>query len=353
MEPAEALRRLVARYSPSGHEASAVREFLRIARSLGYATSVDAAGNGIARRGRGRPRILYLGHIDTVEGRRPVRRRAGRVWGRGSVDAKGGLTAALFAGRDFAGPGELAIVAAVGEEVDSSGARHLVTHRTADRLIVGEPSGWDGVTIGYKGELQLTATFRGRRTHYSSPAPTTADLALAWTQSVRAVAAARQTESLFASLTAKTVSVVARPAGDQERADVTIDFRLPPGLSTAELLDLIPTEPGAPKIRIRIRVEPVEVERTNVAVVALSAAIRAQGARPTLWRKSGTSDLNIAAPAWRVPAAVYGPGESRLDHTARESLSESDLDRSIAVLREAFARLAAAPLTPRRSGAGS
>jgi [amino group carrier protein]-lysine/ornithine hydrolase len=353
VEPAELLRRLVARYSPSGRERSAVREFQSLARGLGYRTAVDRVGNGLARRGRGRPRIVFLGHIDTVEGRRPVRRRAGRVAGRGSVDAKGALAAALVAGADFEGPGELTIVAAVGEEVDSRGARHLVAHRTADCLIVGEPSGWDGVTIGYKGEVQLTATFRGRRTHYASPTPTTTDLALAWTQAARAVAAVRQTESLFHSLTAKTVAVETRRRGDSETASVTLDFRLPPGLSTADLLERLPTDPAPSRIRVRIRVEPVEVDRADPTVAALGAGIRALGARPTLWRKSGTSDLNIAVPAWGVPAAAYGPGDARLDHTARESLAEAELDRSIAVLRSAFARLAAGATTPRGSAAGA
>jgi [amino group carrier protein]-lysine/ornithine hydrolase len=353
VESAEILRRLVAKYSPSGRERAAVREFTSIARQLGYSTSVDRVGNGLARRGRGRPRIMFLGHIDTVEGRRPVRHRGGRVHGRGSVDAKGALAAALAAGRSFAGPGELTVVAAVGEEVDSRGARDLVGRRRVDRLIVGEPSGWDGVTIGYKGELQLTARFHGRRTHYSSPAPTTADLALAWTQAVRGVAAARQTESLFASLTAKTIAVESRRRGDFETASVTVDFRLPPGMTTAELLKLLPTEPGKPRIRVRIRAEPVEVDRTNPTVAALTAGVRALGARPTLWRKSGTSDLNIALPVWRVPAAAYGPGDARLDHTARESLSDADLERSVAVLREAFERLAGAPLTPRGSASGA
>ena len=149
------------------------------------------------------------------------------------------------------------------------------------------------------------------------------------------------------------MAVLTRRSGDLERADVTLDFRLPPGLSTAELLALLPTEPGAPRLKVRIRVEPVEVDRANPTVAALSGGIRSLGARPTLWRKSGTSDLNVVVPAWRVPAAAYGPGESRLDHTARESLAEADLDRSIAVLREAFQRLAAGPLTPRRSAAGA
>jgi [amino group carrier protein]-lysine/ornithine hydrolase len=353
MEAAEILERLVARYSPSGRERGAVREFTAIAKQLGYLTSIDRAGNGIARRGRGRPRIVFLGHIDTVEGRRPVRRTRGRLHGRGSVDAKGALAAALAAGRSFGGPGKLTIVAAVGEEVDSRGARHLVRHHRADRLIVGEPSGWDGITIGYKGEVQLIARFRGRRTHYSSPAPTTVDVALAWTQAVRALAASRQTESLFASLTAKTVALESHRRGDSETASVTIDFRLPPGLSTSELLDLLPSEPGRPRLGVRIRVEPALVDRGNATVGALTAAVRALGARPTLWRKSGTSDLNVALPVWQVPAAAYGPGDARLDHTGRESLSEAELERSVAVLRDTFERLAGGGPTPRGSAAGA
>ena len=215
-------------------------------------------------------------------------------------------------------------------------------------MLVGEPSGWDGVTIGYKGEVQLVATFRGRRTHYSSPTPTTTDVALDWTAGVRSLAAARHTESLFQSLTAKTVAVESRRRGDAETTRVIVDFRLPPGITTSELLDLLPTEPGRPKVSIRIRAEPIEVARTNPVVFALSAGVRAGGGRPTLWRKSGTSDLNVVAPAWGVPAAAYGPGDARLDHTAHESLSESELARAVGVLKVAFASLARAPRARRR-----
>jgi [amino group carrier protein]-lysine/ornithine hydrolase len=356
VEPADVLVRLVRRYSPSGRERRAVAEFRAVARALGYATSIDPAGNGVARIGRGRPRTVFLGHIDTVEGRRPVRRRAGRVHGRGSVDAKGALAAALCAGVGFVGPGSVEVVAAVGEEVDSRGARYRASRPGPDHVIVGEPSGWDGITIGYKGELQLVATFRGRRTHYSSPTPTTADVALAWSAAVRDVAAVRRTESLFASLTAKVVAVETRRTGDAETVRVLVDFRLPPGLSTAEVLALVPSEPGRPRLRVRIRAEPVEVPRTGAVVAALAGGIRALGARPTLWRKSGTSDLNVVAPAWNVPSAAYGPGDSRLDHTSRESLGEEELAHAVAVLRFAFERLAAhdrGALTPRGPAGGA
>ncbi|MGI0156159.1 MAG: hypothetical protein ACREDE_08555, partial [Thermoplasmata archaeon] len=229
--------------------------------------------------------------------------------------------------------------------------RHRLGRRAPDRVIIGEPSGWDGVTIGYKGELQIVATFRGRRAHYAAPTPTTTDVALDWTAEVRGLAAARRSESLFASLTAKTVAVESRRRGDAETTRVTLDLRLPPGITTAELLTLLPKEPGRPRLSVRVRAEPVEVDRFNSTVLALSAGIRSMGARPTLWRKSGTSDLNVVMPVWDVPAAAYGPGDARLDHTAREAVTDAELARAVAVLRTAFERLAdgeGGPTDPRR-----
>src|SRR5437899_10596164 len=95
MDEVEVLRTLLREYSPSGHEAGAVRAFLQMARSLGFSAHVDRAGNGIARIGVGRPKVMFLGHIDTVEGELPVRTAGGRIYGRGACDAKGSLAAAL------------------------------------------------------------------------------------------------------------------------------------------------------------------------------------------------------------------------------------------------------------------
>ena len=345
MDSATVLERLVGRYSPSGSEGPAVAEFVRIARELGYRTRVDRAGNGIAEAGRGRPTTLFLGHIDTVEGRTPVARRRGRVHGRGSVDAKGALAAALLAGRGFAGPGTFRIAAAVGEETDSRGARHLARGPRPNAVIAGEPSGWDGLTIGYKGDLRVQATFQRPRSHWSSPFPTATDLAVDWLGQVRTLADGRRGESPFRSLGAKAVGVASDPAADPEVARVTVDLRLPPGLSTAELLALLPRAPVRPRLKLLVRVEPVEVPRTDPVVFALEAAIRAEGGRPTLWRRTGTSDLNVVARAWGPGGAAYGPGDSRLDHTSRESLAVAELERAAAVLRGALARLASAPVT--------
>ncbi len=354
MDEGVLLERLARVYSPSGRESRVVSTFVGIARALGYATRVDAAGNGVAWRGRGRPEIMFLGHIDTVEGDRPVRRVRGQVHGRGVVDAKGAIAAALLAGRGFVGPGTFRVVAAVGEETDSRGARHLLGGRRPDAVIVGEPSGWQGVTIGYKGELRLEATFRGHRTHYASPQPTTADDAVDWVGSVRARVASHRGESPFRSLSAKTIGFESRPGSDPEEARVTVDARIPPGLSSREVEAMLRPGAGRPSVRVLARFEPVEVLRGNPVVMALTGAIRAQGGAPTLWRKSGTSDLNLVIPAWRIPGAAYGPGDARLDHTDRERLSVAELRRSAEVLRRALCELTAGTrgLTPPRPAAG-
>jgi len=344
------LERLVRAYSPSGSERAAVREFTRVGRALGYSVRTDGAGNGVARIGRGRPHVVYLGHIDTVDGRLVVRRRSGRLYGRGTVDAKGPLAAALVAGPRAEGPGTFTVVAAVGEETDSRGARYLMSRLAPDAVIAGEPSGWDGITVGYKGDLQVKVSLKGRRTHYSYPEPTAADRAWEWIGSARSIAAARTSESPFRSLTCKLVEFTAGHVGDSETAKATVDFRIPPGLSTRGLIGLLPRADEGPAVRIRL--EPLEVDRTNPVVASLVEGVRAVGGRPTLWKKGGTSDLNLVVPAWKVPGAAYGPGEARLDHTDRESVALAELSRAVEVLRVALTRLRSGAITPRQSAGG-
>src|SRR2546425_1244635 len=86
-------------------------------------------------------------------------------------------------------------------------ARHLIPRHRPDFLLVGEPSGWSGVTIGYKGNLSLLLEFEGTRTHLSSPEPTTVEVALAFLDRLRAFAETHRDESGFRSLTVKVHSI--------------------------------------------------------------------------------------------------------------------------------------------------
>lgn len=330
---------LVQAYSPSGHESEAVRVFTRIAESLGFRTEVDGIGNGIARIGSGRPQILFLGHIDTVEGELPVRVEGGIVYGRGTCDAKGALVAALLAASLHEGAGEIVVIAAVGEEKDSRGARYLIPRHSPDFLVVGEPSGAANVTVGYKGSLEVALTFEGGRAHLSAPSATTVEAALAVIPEIRGFCASRSGASPFTSLTAKVHAIHTVRMGGRELVEVRVNFRLPPSVKTEEILSFL--EDGAVRYRVIDRSEAVEVDSKNPVVRALVAGIREQAGRPTLVRKSGSADMNLAVPVWGCPAAAYGPGDSHLDHTDEERQELEELRRSVLVMGRAFRTLCA------------
>jgi len=343
MDDVAILRALLEAYSPSGREGEAVSTFLRLARSLGFTAHADREGNGIARIGAGRPQVMFLGHIDTVEGELPVRIARGNIMGRGACDAKGALAAALVAGSHHTGPGEIVIVGAVGEERDSRGARYLIPRHRPDFLIVGEPSGWSGVTVGYKGNLSLIVRFEGERSHLSAPAATTVEAGLAFLESLRRFCEARQGDSGFRSLTLKVHTIDTRREGSREHVEIGVNLRLPPGVSVNDVLAFLKESGVEGRSQVIDHSEAVEVPTRNDVVRALCAGIRKAGARPTLLRKLGTSDLNLAVPAWGCAAAAYGPGDSHLDHTDSESLDVQEFRRSIEVLHGAFSRLAARP----------
>jgi LysW-gamma-L-lysine carboxypeptidase len=353
MDDVEVLRELVEAYSPSGAETKAVHRFLELAGNLGFAVESDAVGNGIARIGTGGPTVLFLGHIDTVEGELPVRLTDDRLHGRGTCDAKGPLAAAMVAASHHQGPGQISIVAAVGEERDSRGSRHLLAHfPRPDFLIAGEPSGWDAATIGYKGNLSLVLRIEGTRSHLSSPDPTAVEKGLEFVDQLRRYLEGRQGSTSFGSPSLKVHSINTMIRGGTDQVEIAVNVRLPPGLPPQDVIAFI--EGAGPQVRCEVidRSQAVEVNPKNEVVRALCAGIRDLGARPTLLRKLGTSDLNVVEPVWSCPAAAYGPGDSHLDHTDAEHILIEDFRRATKVLEIAFSRLAALRPTALATAAG-
>ena len=129
-----------------------------------------------------------------------------------------------------------------------------------------------------------------------------------------------------------------------ERAELRVGYRIPPGITTAELeaeLRVIATEHVGEATTLVERIgaeEPARTSRTTPLARAFVGAIADAGGKVTFKVKSGTSDMNILAPAWGCPMVAYGPGDSRYDHTPIERLSLADYARSISVLKSVLAR---------------
>jgi LysW-gamma-L-lysine carboxypeptidase len=279
--------------------------------------------------------VLYTSHIDTVPGEIPVRVEDGEdgpvLWGRGSVDAKGPLAALAVAAVRTG----VSFVGVVGEETTSRGARHLVDDREApDAVVNGEPSGWDGITLGYRGILQGTYVATSESGHTSRPENNAIQDAIAWWSAVEERFAAEDYEPVFEQVTPKPVAVEGGVSEDGLAVETTMEvqLRVPPAHSTEEVRELADGELGAGTVNWTDAVEPtMQSPRTPVAR-AFRAAIREAGGDPRLLRKTGTADMNLYAGSWDCPMATYGPGDSALDHAPDERLALGELDRAVAVL---------------------
>jgi LysW-gamma-L-lysine carboxypeptidase len=313
----------------------------------GFRASVDDAGNAVGEIGDGPMHVVLLGHIDTVPGEIDVRIEAGELVGRGAVDAKGPLAAFVAAATEPVAAVRVTVVGAVEEESPTSaGARYRATLGAPDWCVIGEPSGWDAVTIAYKGRLSLRVSLSRPARHGAAPGMTCSEEALALWSTVRA-AAERHTRGTdgFARLDCRLEGMSGGSSdGLIERAELRVGYRVPPGITTDELereiRDIGTEHVGEAAIEIeRIGAEePARSARTTPLARAFVGAIADAGGKVTFKVKSGTSDMNVLAPAWGCPMVAYGPGDSRYDHTPMERLSLSDYERSIRVLKSVLAR---------------
>jgi LysW-gamma-L-lysine carboxypeptidase len=329
------LQDLVSIPSPSGEEEAACLRLLEFFEEHGRDGYIDEVGNV---RVPGND-VLVTSHIDTVPGDIPVRVENGELWGRGAVDATGPLVAmavaAVETGASFA--------AVVGEEDDSRGARFLVEDRDAPEFLInGEPSGWDAITLGYRGFLKGTLTSMTASAHTSRPEPNALDHAIDFWHDVDAAFPDDQDESIFEQVTVTPTHMDGGVAEDglAFEATMTCNIRVPPKVGADEVKTVVgqrvPEDAGFTWID---SIPPVMQDPRNPVAAALRAAIRGEGGQPGHLRKTGTADMNIYAAAWDCPMATYGPGDSNLDHAPDERIDLDEFDRATTVLEAACDRL--------------
>ena len=333
--------------SPSGSEAPAVELLVAWMASRGLDAFVDEAGNAIGVRGPADAphTLMLLGHIDTVPGWIPVRIEDGVLYGRGSVDAKGALCAFVAAAAGAQPPdGWRVIVAgAVEEEAPSSKGAHAIRDQyRPDLCIIGEPSGADRITLGYKGHLLLDYTLSRPLAHTSRPEPSVAARGAAFWSAILDWAADQNAGAArsFDEVSPHLRAINTESDGFHETVRLTVGFRLPPRLTPEDVLAAVTplAEPDA-TLHAYSTARAYVGEKNNPLVRGMLAAIRAGGGRPGFVLKGGTSDMNVVGAAWDCPIIAYGPGDSALDHTPDEHLSLDEYGAAIRALRHVIAHL--------------
>ncbi len=334
--------------------------------------------------------LVLLGHIDTVPGAIPVRIEASAggeiLYGRGSVDAKGPLATFAAAGARLGSAWahdhnvRLVVVGAVEEEAATSKGARFIRDRfnghqdpIPTHCIIGEPSGWSRITLGYKGRLLIELEAAQPMAHTAGPDQGVATVAVAFWNWIAAYTERVNFghERLFDQWMPSLRELATwTDEAMQDRVRAKVGIRLPLELDAAGFVadlaawaaactnsDTLPDAPvpvpgsatefsvSGPALTLTMRLigfEPAwRSERSTPLVRAFLAGIRTVGdERPGYLVKTGTSDMNVVGPAWNCPMLAYGPGDSSLDHTPHEHIALDDYWRAVLVLEETLRHLA-------------
>lgn len=183
---AENLSKLVKIKSLSGEEKDVQDEVMRQMHEAGFdEVKMDGLGNVLGRIGNGSKTLAIDGHIDTVDvgnlDNWDMDPFSGKiddefVYGRGTVDQKGGIASAITAGRILKDIGlqndiSMWVVASVMEE-DCDGLcwKYIIEESgfKPDFAISTEPTNLN-VYRGHRGRMEMHVSFRGLSSHGSAP----------------------------------------------------------------------------------------------------------------------------------------------------------------------------------------
>ncbi len=357
----ELLEQCVRIPSLSGREAGVASFLSREMTARGFDHSfVDEAGNAVGVIGSGPRQVVLLGHMDTVAGDVPVRIENGALFGRGTVDAKGPLCAFVLAGAAVAqsfprDAWQLIVIGATEEEAASSrGARHAAKTYAPELCVIGEPSASDGITLGYKGRLLISARFEQASQHTALPGANASEAAVALWNHLAAHAAAYNASQpkAFDQVLPSLRRIQSGDDGLKEWCELMIGVRLPMEFGPEALRAAVEQWRTEQTPREGDRRSPVSVELTfqgpeqayrsskdTSLARAFVDAIRAEKLRPVFKLKTGTADFNVVGPVWNCPIVAYGPGDSSLDHTPHEHVAIDEFERAVRVLERVIRRL--------------
>lgn len=271
----------------------------------------------------------------------------GKVYGRGSADAKGPLAAFLAAIEAIVASGtrlrgDLLMTAVVDEESGSAGARKLVPTLTADVALVGEPTSMQ-VGIAHRGSLRPVIAVNGRTAHSSRPEQgvnaiyqsiPVLEALIAYAERTRN----REPHSLCGSPSA-TVTMISAGVAENVipgRCELTLDRRMIPGEVEAEVVAEIEAVLGEikktrPDVQVAIdrflttTGSASELEPDHPLVgLALASSTAATGKPAAVIGLSGACDMTHFR-AYGIPCVVLGPGDGSQAHQPDEHIDVSEL----------------------------
>jgi succinyl-diaminopimelate desuccinylase len=270
----------------------------------------------------------------------------GRIYGRGSVDMKGGITAAVTAIRQIVDSpvklrGDIIFFAAAGEETDSCGARRFIGSFNNKFLkiagvVVPEPTDFEVVTA-HRGILWLEVKTTGRAAHGSTP-----ELGVnAITSMMSLLAELENYEIRFqphkllgkCSMSVNTISGGKEINVVPDKCATGIDIRTLPGQNHQEIIS------DFEKIFAKLKQKNPQFE-ASVSVVREVGALETDsgcdfvrsfcsvvGAGETKAVGFTTDGPHFASLG--APVVIFGPGKPHLAHKPDEYIDIADVEKAV------------------------
>lgn len=346
----ELLTDLVATPSVSGSEEAVARQTEQAARAGGLDVVRDAAGVKVEVRGK-RPgaTLALVSHLDVVppgEGwtREPFTPsiEEGRLYGRGSGDAKASVAAMLSAAHDVAaagGPpaGRLLVLLGYGEETRHTSMPELAASAgPIDAAVVGEPTNLD-IAIAQRGLMMVDLVARGDQRHAGyADAVGTGGFVNATQRLARDLIALDRVarDRAHAVLGHPTITPTMLEAGVGRNvtppvARAVLDVRTTPAWSHAEIADALRQSLESEVVVTSDRLVPCETPPGSRLLAA------AQRTRPEA-RTFGSPTCSDWVFLRDSDAIKCGPGTSRNSHAPDEWVTVSE----VSAARLFYARLA-------------
>lgn len=359
------LKQLIrARSTPETGELAAAEVIAGYFGRHGVACQVDCWGNNRAnaiahvKSSGERPALFFVCHLDVVSpGEEPwlhgpfdAHEVDGKIYGRGTVDMKGGTTAAVAAicetlacGTEL--QGDIFFAATAGEETHSEGILRLMQSAeslpAAAGVIIPEPTDFAVITA-HRGLLWLQITTKGRAVHSSRP-QRGVNAIMAMKQVLDALERHEITCDPHPTLGECSLSVNTIAGGEAlnivpDRCVIGVDIRTLPGQNHDAILYEI--ERLLARLRTANRqfdgtlsvdrsVEAMETDADCPFVKTFCSAVDVDMTNAIGFTTDAPHLVGLGA-----PIVIYGPGQPSQCHQVNEHLAVADLQQATDVFKQ-------------------
>lgn len=301
-------------------------------------------------------KIGFIGHIDTV----PVSDESswtyppfegfikdGYMYGRGTSDMKGGVTAMIltalhFIENDITPPNTLKFVFTADEESGGLGVRGLRDKgllNDISKVFITEPTD-DEIGICEKGALWLNLKVRGQASHASKPELGINAIEILYEY----ISRLKETMNLekVHPLLGKCSYVITTIKGGvktniiPDMANGTLDIRTIPGFSHEEILENayeiindLETKNKGVKIDIEIgnNRPPVTMDKDNTFIQEITSIYEDLSYPVKFKGINFYTDASQLIPYYNIPFVILGPGEGNMCHQKNERIEIASIDR--------------------------